>query len=423
MRDVKANPVSFVCAFRGRRDSYEVPLALAESGRLERFVTDYFQTPTLSMVTRMLPSRLREKLSRRAKDGIPPERVECLLGSTVLEALLIRAGRPPAATYMHFDAMYSRSAARIARKHRADLFLYSPYAMPAFGERYEHRPLKVLFQFHPHPRLERSILVEDARRWARDGLAFTDRIVSEEPPAAQPDYDQGWVYADHIICASSFTKKSLTEVGAPSERISVIPYGVDLPASPSRVADRSPGFHVLFVGSGIQRKGLHHLLHAWRSAQFKPGQAQLTLVSRVIEPSLEALARQVAGVELIPGASESELNRLYAAATLFCMPSLVEGFGQVYLEALSHGLPVLGTANTCLPDLGGPGDGVYCVAPGDVDALARMLHDLSGTLPGDKGQRAAARACAARFTWSGFRRKITAEVDSLESARTKGESS
>jgi hypothetical protein len=31
---------------------------------------------------------------------------------------------------MHFDAMYSRAAARIARKHRADLFLYSPYAMP-----------------------------------------------------------------------------------------------------------------------------------------------------------------------------------------------------------------------------------------------------------------------------------------------------
>jgi glycosyltransferase involved in cell wall biosynthesis len=415
--------MSFVCAFRGRRDSYEVPLALAETGRLERFVTDFFQTRGLSIATRVLPSRLREKLSRRSKAGIPLERVECLLGGAVLEALLIRAGRPAAATYMHFDAMYSRAAARIARKHRADLFLYSPYAMPAFGERYEHRPLKVLFQFHPHPRLERLILVADAERWAREGLTFSDRIVSEEPPAAQPDYDQGWVHADHIICASSFTKKSLTDVGAARERISVIPYGVDLPAPVSRTADRSPGFHVLFVGSGIQRKGLHHLLHAWRAAQFRPGEARLTLVSRVIEPGLEALARQVPGVELIPGVSQPELDRLYAAATLFCMPSLVEGFGQVYLEALSHGLPVLGTANTCLPDLGGPGDSVYCVKTGDVDALAGMLRDLSGTLQGDEGRREAARLCATRFTWTAFRRKIMAVVDSLESARTKEEAS
>src|SRR5258707_7007681 len=105
--------MSFVCAFRGRRDSYEVPLALAESGNLERFVTDYYQTRTLSFATRFLPARLREKLERRWKDGIPPEKVECLLGSTLLENALIAAGRAPAATVLEFDARYSPAAARI----------------------------------------------------------------------------------------------------------------------------------------------------------------------------------------------------------------------------------------------------------------------------------------------------------------------
>jgi glycosyltransferase involved in cell wall biosynthesis len=84
------------------------------------------------------------------------------------------------------------------------------------------------------------------------------------------------------------------------------------------------------------------------------------------------------------------------------MPSLVEGFGQVYLEALSHGLPVLGTANTCLPDLGGPGDRRLLRQTGDVDALAGMLRDLSGTLQGDEGGGKRARLCAARFTWTGI---------------------
>src|SRR5437870_220784 len=30
----------FVCAFRGRRDSYQVPLALAEGDLLDQFITD-----------------------------------------------------------------------------------------------------------------------------------------------------------------------------------------------------------------------------------------------------------------------------------------------------------------------------------------------------------------------------------------------
>jgi len=49
------------------------------------------------------------------------------------------------------------------------------------------------------------------------------------------------------------------------------------------------------------------------------------------------------------------------------------GFGQVYLEALAHGCPVLGTANTGLPDLGSESDGVFLVEPGNVTELAAKL--------------------------------------------------
>jgi len=273
----------------------------------------------------------------------------------------------------------------------------------------------VLFQYHPHPKLERAILVEDARRAAAQGLVFTDRIVSETAPAAQPDYDQGWMHADHIICASSFTKRSLCEVGAPGDRISVIPYGVDVPDGPVGAAPRD--FHVLFVGSGIQRKGLHHLLDAWRAAGLTSPGARLTVVSRVIETALANRAGETPGVTLLRGASQPELDRLYAEATLFCMPSLVEGFGQVYLEALSHGLPVLGTPNTCLPDLGQAQDGIFTVEAGDVAALAKALTELATSLPGNQAIRQAARRSAGRFTWSEFRRKIVCVIDSLESTR------
>src|SRR5258708_39420213 len=100
---------------------------------------------------------------------------------------------------------------------------------------------------------------------------------------------------------------------------------------------------------------------------------------------------------------QDQLDQLYAEASLFCMPSLVEGFGQVYLEALSHGLPVLGTPNTCLPDLGGEDNGVFVCEPGGVEALAKMLKRLAHAIPGDPRLSEAARHGAHRFSWAALR--------------------
>jgi glycosyltransferase involved in cell wall biosynthesis len=88
------------------------------------------------------------------------------------------------------------------------------------------------------------------------------------------------------------------------------------------------------------------------------------------------------------------------------MPSLVEGFGQVYLEALGHGCPVLGTANTCLPDIGTEADGVFLCEPGDIDSLVGKLEQLASVVPGNRALRAAAHSRAMAFTWAEFRRKL-----------------
>ena len=111
-------------------------------------------------------------------------------------------------------------------------------------------------------------------------------------------------------------------------------------------------------------------------------------------------------VELRQGVSHAELNRLYATSSLFAMPSLVEGFGQVYLEAMAQGCPVLGTANTCLPDLGGETDGIFLVTQGSVDELVAKLEYLSKILPGNESVRQRARDCSGRFPWIRFRRDL-----------------
>jgi glycosyltransferase involved in cell wall biosynthesis len=114
------------------------------------------------------------------------------------------------------------------------------------------------------------------------------------------------------------------------------------------------------------------------------------------------------GVRLMSEVTYAQLARLYSSATLFAMPSLIEGFGQVYLEALSYGLPVLGTRHTCVPDLGEEVDGVYCHNVGDLDGLTDTLERLSKLLPRNRDVNRRARLCAARFSWERFRTSIRA---------------
>ncbi len=394
----------FVCAFRGRRDSYQAPLALADAGMLDQFITDAYAQPWLRVVSKFAPSSVRAKVGLRAEPGIPSERVRCLWGTTALEHLRHRLGCAPMITFNKLDRHFSRAAARRAAQTRSHLFLYSPYAWEAFTARYTHTPQKVLFQYHPHTDMERRLLDEDGARHPGVGESFFGARHGQVPEALAIRDRDAWKHADLIFCASSFTKRSLLEAGADETKCHVVPYGIEVPAG---VEGETPAgaFHAVFVGSGGQRKGLHHLLRAWRKAKL-PTSSKLTLVCRVIDRAIEQLVRTTPRVKLVRGVSTTELNRLYAASSLFIMPSLAEGFGQVYLEALAQGCPVLGTANTCLPDLGGEQDGIFLVTPGDIEELTAKLERLGCSLQGNRDIRTAARICAGKFTWPAFRQGV-----------------
>jgi len=286
------------------------------------------------------------------------------------------------------------------------LFLYSPYAWEAFTTSYAHTPRKVLFQYHPVPDLEARILANDQTRYS-DSYASDREAASTSVSLIQRERE-AWKHADLIICASSFTKRSLVEVGADQARCRVIPYGVQASETPE-ARPRGSSFQALFVGTGERRKGLHHLLLAWSRAVL-PECSTLTIVSRAIDPNIERLAALTPMTKVIRGLTSARLSELYAQSSIFVMPSLLEGFGQVYLEALANGCPVLGTANTGLPDLGSDDDGIYLVEPGEVDALAAKLQQLSSFLPERPEIRQAALSCAKRFTWRKFRESIRSEL-------------
>ena len=401
--------MGFVCAFRGRRDSYQVPIALAEAGRLDLFVTDYFAGRSQRALALALPRGISERILSRSDVRLPASRVQCLFSTAGAEALSRLGGASRERVFSTYDPIYGAEAARHARLRKSDLFMYSPHAFEAFSADYAHFPQKILFQFHPHFALENAILAEDIRTSQGHGIHFEGRWEggAAEVSEARRRGDSAWQLADHVVCASSFTKRSLVEAGADPTSITVVPYGVEsetISARPPTFPDFDR-FHVLFVGSGLQRKGLHHLVLAWRRARLPSG-SRLTVICRVADPALGSLLNGTAGVNVINGVSEHELDHLYNTATLFAMPSLVEGFGQVYIEALSHGLPVLGTVNTGLHDIGNEDDGIFVAQPGNINSISCQLEKLASKLDRNFGIRQRAQTCAARFTWDRFRQNI-----------------
>jgi glycosyltransferase involved in cell wall biosynthesis len=394
----------YVCAFRGRRDYYQVPVALAEADMLDEFITDVYSGRIARSIAGVLPQRLREKLRFRSEVGLPASLVKCLWGTTAIEHLRHRLGYPRSLTYANLDRQFSLAAAARARLTRSNLLLYNPYAWEAFTAKYSHSPRKILFQFHPHSDFERRILLEDRAKYPFIRRSFEEDAGEHVSECLKQRSRDSWKHAHLILCASTFTQESLIEAGAEASLCKVVPYGIDV--TNDRIESiASNGFSALFVGTGTQRKGLHHLLLAWQKAVL-PANSRLTLVCRLIDPEIAAIARQTPGVRLIRGIGNDQLRELFRMSSVFVMPSLVEGFGQVYLEALAQGCPVLGTQNTGLPDLCDSNEAIWLVEPGQIDELVAALESLSRTLPGDLNIRERAREIARRWPWAKFRNSI-----------------
>lgn len=123
---------------------------------------------------------------------------------------------------------------------------------------------------------------------------------------------------------------------------------------------------ILFVGADWERKGGPDLVEAFKMVLEKIPDAHLTIVGStpiVNLPNCEIVGR-------IPPA---EMPRYYRQTSIFCLPTKLEPFGIVFIEAMSYKLPVIATLIGAIPDFVSDGESGYLVEPGDVDGLACAL--------------------------------------------------
>ncbi|HEV2750125.1 MAG TPA: glycosyltransferase family 4 protein [Gemmatimonadales bacterium] len=192
--------------------------------------------------------------------------------------------------------------------------------------------------------------------------------------------------SDQVVAISSYTAREIKRVSDVPVR--VIPYTVGLPtvAPPSPAARRDGGFRVLFVGRLVERKGVAELIEGVR--RLSPTlDVRLDVIGDGPERArLEALVREGGlgdRVTLRGRVSAAELRAAYGAADAFALPSILdsrsdtEGLGVVLLEAMSYGVPVIGSDIGGIPDIIVDGETGLLVPPGNPAALAAALRRLA----------------------------------------------
>lgn len=197
--------------------------------------------------------------------------------------------------------------------------------------------------------------------------------------------------------------------GRPPLRTRVVWGGVDIDRH--RPGRKDPEPFALFVGRLLPHKGIDVLIDALPTGRRLVVAGRPDLVRHA--DYLRVLRAKAAGkdVRFVVDADDTQLARLYSAATVTILPSLwvdyygrrhtvPELLGLTLLESLASGTPVIATAVASLPEIVRDGDTGRVVAPADVPAMTAALESFLV----DPGRAAAAGArgredVLARFTW------------------------
>lgn len=186
-----------------------------------------------------------------------------------------------------------------------------------------------------------------------------------------------------VICPSQATASDCVAHGFDSDRVHVVPWGLDWPevddAAVAAVRQRLslPERYVLFVGTIEPRKNLPALLAAF--AKINDPELHLVLAGPVGWGEIPRPSSPVADrVHFTGFVAPADLRALYRGALVSSYPSLLEGFGLPVLESMTQGTPVvtsIGTATEEVLGLSGTRGGI-AVDPHDTGELAAAIASI-----------------------------------------------
>jgi glycosyltransferase involved in cell wall biosynthesis len=314
-------------------------------------------------------------------------------------------GRLKVPNALPFPVVATAAAMLRFRRDWKDLYVHTCFAFDRLTARCE----RAIAAARPDAVLQNGVLFAPGRMDRVPTYLYCDhtRAIAEAYPAlpglqAPIPFEPGWrrreeaVYrrAAAIFTMSGFVRGSLLrDYGVDPRRVHVVgagPHVTPVGAAPPVRREKA----MLFVGSAFARKGGPEAVEAFRPVRARHPDAELWMAGG------EQPLRAPPGVRLLGPRSGEELAPLFARACAFVLPTLREPFGLAFLEAMSFGLPCIGTTVEAVPEIVADGETGLLVPPRDTAALARAMVRLLDDPAAGRAMGEAGRArVAARFSW------------------------
>lgn len=399
-----------VVACPGHGAMYDPCLALQERGWLGAMAIDCYCDISRAPYRWLPNSRIVRYLGKRYQPELDSRRVAtCPLSGVIARvagAVSRKASTSPRLVYWH-DRQFDRWVASQLPRLGNLVFGFENASLFTFRRAKALGIPCVLYQPIACAETAAALLEEEKRYFPELSETLRYHWFPEEELERRREERR---LADAILCASSFTRDSLLDVGVPAEKIQVELYGVNQEVfRPSR--DKFDRFSILWASAFTQTKGIGYLLQAMTRVPI-PGM-QLVLAGYphggdAVEPYEDRLS-----VLRLGHISRQELGQVMGRCHVHVFPTLVEGFARNIIEAMAAGLPVITTPNSAAPDLIQDGVNGFIVPIRDVQAICDRLlwiyrHPEAAAEIGARAQKS-----VAHLTPSDYRQRFAARIHGI----------
>ncbi|NJO59331.1 MAG: glycosyltransferase family 4 protein [Richelia sp. RM2_1_2] len=389
--------MKFIAIQTGARHNYAIPSILSNAGLLAEFYTDACSNVGLSKLLSLVPGFLQTPEIKNLKNRQPPNHV--LQKTSVFEAPLIRFLLKK--KFSSSDELKQRKLIfefeeRFGKAILEKGFGDSTHIISMYGEegcvylqKAKDKGLTTITDMNIHPDVF-SILRKEQELYPD----IESPLPFEFLQLYKARIENVSKVTDIFLSPSLFVEEGLLKHGIDEQKCRLVPYAID--REYFNVENQPQRGSILFVGTANLRKGVHTLGEAAtlindQKYEFRvAGGVTQTVKKHSITKNLRFLGR-------IP---RSEINKEFAKADVFVLPSIAEGSAGAIYEALAVGIPVITTksAGSVIRD----GIDGYIVPETNPIALSERIREIVENRELRRKISEAARERAKDFTWEKY---------------------
>jgi len=300
--------------------------------------------------------------------------------------------------YYYTDRFYDLCVSKMLEK--CDIFHgWNNHSLRSLRKAKESGAIAVIERASSYPIIQERLLMQESKLFG---------IERKRNPSIERSCKE-LEECDYVTIPSDFVKETFIEIGFPEEKLIKIPFGVDVKKFEFE-REESDKFIVLFVGQVGLRKGVQYLLKAWKELNLKDSELR---VCGKITPEFEMFVKKYKSDNVKFLGFVKDVLEEYKKASVFCFPSIEDGFGLAPLEAMAGHTPVIVSENTGSKDLIRDGKDGFVVPIRDVKALKEKILYFYENPEEIRRMGRNARKHVEKYTWERYGEELVRAYERL----------